>query len=571
MSPTKKKCSNNQTARNRVIKTLTLSLEKNCSSYKWFGPLAGAIRNRDFPRLYRLSDLLSTEVFEGTAEHFAANQIVALVKKYPWTPKETGLPDPKETAVNTFWRAEKACRKSNKRLLRYSRTFSPFIEEMRRQIHLLLGDEPDLKEIYRECDFSSGANIGVHGNATNLYRKLYAESWSVTPSALPYALAAIRSNEQFLWSVQRSDAVIRCLNPDPSEWRIKLKETSANKVSFVPKTAKTHRAIAVEPLLNSLVQKGIETVLRAKLMRWGIDLRDQSRNQELARLGSIDGSLCTIDLSSASDSISISLCKEVLPAAWFGLLNCTRSPSFVLDGTIHRAEKFVSMGNGFCFPLETIIFAAAVRAIRAECPDRRYAVYGDDIIVPVDYASKLIELLQFLGFTPNRDKTFLAGPFRESCGADWYLGQDVRPVYLDYHLADISDLMIFHNATYRSDRCALFFTEVRDFLLDEGGPDVFVRPLTSKPRFPQGISRLELKNLNGAYSVPIDVFMGSKHSRWNQHEQRWSWKEYLFTSVPDRPTGDAFCFNHSRYLRSLQNGAADLSLRYTAKRRVTIK
>jgi len=97
-----------------------------------------------------------------------------------------------------------------------------------------------------------------------------------------------------------------------------------SKGSTVPKNAKTDRFIATEPDLNGFVQKGIGGVLRKRLNKVGLLLEDsQDRNQRLACRGSLDGSLATIDLSSASDTIARLLLDELLPNDWIEAIeNC---------------------------------------------------------------------------------------------------------------------------------------------------------------------------------------------------------------------------------------------------------
>jgi hypothetical protein len=86
------------------------------------------------------------------------------------------------------------------------------------------------------------------------------------------------------------------------------------------------------------------------------------------------------------------------------------------------------MGNGYTFSLETLIFAAACRAVGS----RQYAVYGDDIVIETELAARLIKLLSFLGFITNKEKSFIdpANPFRESCGCDYINGVLVTPWYM---------------------------------------------------------------------------------------------------------------------------------------------
>jgi hypothetical protein len=356
----------------------------------------------------------------------------------------------------------------------------------------------------------------------------------------------------------------------------RAKLVTCNKLSFVPKTVKTHRVIAVEPLLNSVLQKGVDSVMRKKLRHVGYDLRNQGLNQDLAKIGSLTGELATMDLKSASDSISIELARLLLPPEWFDLLNRLRSPSYELDGAKHRYEKFCSMGNGFCFPLETLIFAAATRAVMHEFPngDRRHAVYGDDIIAPTPAFDGIADLLLYLGFTTNETKSFNTGPFRESCGADWYMGQDVRPVYLDYPLATDVAIRIFHNATLRGTRTTMWFDTIRPFLRKAvPAPKRFLRPADRRRTESMAKQWLAfdekfvvIANLNGAFDVELDTFMGSQWSRWNREEQRWGWKEFLYTSLPDE-AADVW-FNRAQYLAFLR-GSPEGKLALRRKTRVS--
>ena len=155
----------------------------------------------------------------------------------------------------------------------------------------------------------------------------------------------------------------------------------------------------------------------------------------LARLGSLTGATATIDLSMASDTVATNLVKLVVPKAWFSLLMRLRSPFTFVDGHWTKLEKFSSMGNGFTFELETLLFRSLAEVIGRRCgiredpytPGLTTSVFGDDIVVPRSIAEALVAALRFFGFTPNENKTFLDGPFRESCGGDYWSGRDVRP------------------------------------------------------------------------------------------------------------------------------------------------
>jgi len=229
-----------------------------------------------------------------------------------------------------------------------------------------------------------------------------------------------------------------------------FKIVPGNKLDYVPKNYKSDRTIAKEPSMNMFIQKGFGSVIRKRLKRKGINLNDQSTNQFLAGLGSVTGSLATIDLSMASDCVSVELVRFLLPRDWFDGLDACRSKSGVDEsGRIVTYQKFSSMGNGFTFELESLIFWAIVSSV---C-DIRYtgigresiSVYGDDIICPSAAARDVLRVLAVCGFEANLDKTFYEGPFRESCGKHYHNGHDVTPFYWKKSINDLHSLVVLHN------------------------------------------------------------------------------------------------------------------------------
>lgn len=210
----------------------------------------------------------------------------------------------------------------------------------------------------------------------------------------------------------------------------------------VPKNADIDRVACKEPDLNVFIQKSFGNQIRYLLKRKGIDLNDQTINGELARQGSIDGRLATLDLSSASDSVTVELVRWLLPPDWFYYLDAARSHTITIDGIETPISMFSSMGNGFTFELESLIFYSLARAMNFMLGYRgRISVYGDDIIVPTETAPYLIQLLRAVGFTVNSEKSFIDGPFRESCGAYWHAGVDVKPFFIKGPIMTVSDLI----------------------------------------------------------------------------------------------------------------------------------
>lgn len=225
-----------------------------------------------------------------------------------------------------------------------------------------------------------------------------------------------------------------------------------NRIVTVPKNYKTDRTIAIEPCMNMYVQKGIGALMRRRLKAFGCDLDDQSRNQRLAKVGAITGRLATIDLSMASDTVSRVLVEKFIRPDWLEALEQCRSPFGVLpSGEKIFYQKFSSMGNGYTFELESLIFYSLALAHTHACGEEvsRVSVYGDDIVVPSTVAVSFCELLSCLGFTPNEKKSFWSGPFRESCGKHYFLEHEITPFYVRRPVSKLTDLFLLHNNLQR--------------------------------------------------------------------------------------------------------------------------
>lgn len=232
------------------------------------------------------------------------------------------------------------------------------------------------------------------------------------------------------------------------------------RVVSVPKTLRKPRIIAIEPTCMQYMQQALARPLMSELEsdRWPgkglVGFSDQQPNRELAREGSRDGTLATIDLSEASDRVPHWLVQSML--AFNRLLleaveacRSTRAEIPDLGLCLPNLRKFASMGSALCFPMEAMVFLTiAVMGCTESDSDfgpakplpmnegtlhalrGKVRVYGDDIIVPVDNAERVIEILEAFGLKVNHDKTFRNGKFRESCGGDYYDGVDVTPIRL---------------------------------------------------------------------------------------------------------------------------------------------
>lgn len=260
---------------------------------------------------------------------------------------------------------------------------------------------------------------------------------------------AVNTAFAYAWSVESPD---------------QFPKVRGNRFTTVAKDATKDRGIAIEPGLNVLGQLAIGDLLKVRLLRRGIDLRGtdlpfhsytkrvsqdlgysigwtrmgQQLHRRKAEEASRTGAFATIDLSNASDTVCLNLVKLLLPEEWYALLSGLRSPFTLFSPTgrrkdrrWYRLEKFSSMGNGYTFELETLIFCALAHAVGCQIGKDSF-VYGDDIIVPTDRARDVLAILRYCGLTPNEKKTFIKPEckFRESCGGDFFGGADVRPFYI---------------------------------------------------------------------------------------------------------------------------------------------
>lgn len=240
-------------------------------------------------------------------------------------------------------------------------------------------------------------------------------------------------------------------------------------LKFVPKDINKSRSICMEPNAFMFFQQEVwrwmrQTMDKSLIARF-VNFADQTLSREAAVHGSQYLSTDTIDLSSASDSVSAELVRSVFPKDWLYYLLATRTSRVKCpDGSVREVKKFAPMGSACCFPVQCIIFTCVClygyhavmtgkttgtyivqpddvvqlldniyRVRSAQTPFRKKfeapVVYGDDLAVDSRTTDVIITLLDRLGFSVNVGKSFTgARSFRESCGVYAYEGHDVTPV-----------------------------------------------------------------------------------------------------------------------------------------------
>lgn len=347
--------------------------------------------------------------------------------------------------ITTFKDVEVRNRQTNRRIRQLSLTGPALfcLDEARKEVSRVLGDFC-LDEFSTSCEWGPGATATLVAADATQDQKILEQRISVSRMALPYARTMLEWNST--WFAARSGC-----HPDgpysvlPSEFTL----VDAERYTTVPKDSRSRRGISIQPTMNLFLQKGIGSMIRRRLKRIGVDLDDQSRNQMLAGLA-YRCQLSTIDLASASDSVSYELVRFLIPETWFFHLNRLRCPSLDLDGEIVNLEKFSAMGNGFTFELESLIFWSLIRSV-----EKRFhltcihGIYGDDLIVERTIAKAVISLLTEVGFEVNVDKTFVSGPFFESCGAHYFKGVLVTPPYQKEVIRDTASAVRSANRIFR--------------------------------------------------------------------------------------------------------------------------
>lgn len=214
------------------------------------------------------------------------------------------------------------------------------------------------------------------------------------------------------------------------------------KLLVVPKDSRGPRLISKEPLEFMAYEQALMRLLTDHveshpLTSGQVNFTDQSINGNLALKASETCQFATLDLSAASDRLSLGLVSEIFGDDTLGryITSARCEYSKTPYGRI-RLQKYAPMGSALTFPVQAITFYCLIvgRMIALGTPlanaARNVWVYGDDIIVPNEFTPEAIEVLELVGLKVNTEKSCYGGHFRESCGVDAYRGSDITPVKL---------------------------------------------------------------------------------------------------------------------------------------------
>lgn len=389
------------------------------------------------------SNNIMTDLFrqcDNDVESFAKNRLLDRhLKKFV-------VQDPKlsEVALHTFLLCNKECASISidESLVLRDPVFGEardFIYEALRRFTKKNSEDVhsslDMSLLLSLWKFGPGASQGVSG--THFVEKI-AEDMTTTLAAAPLV------------------KMIRSITPrlnayDKRMGRCGITVVSGSRTSAVPKNTDTDRLIATEPSGNMACQLAAGMYIEGALRCVGLDISTETGqsffNNMLAMLGSIDGLIATVDLKSASDLIRPTLIKMLWPEQWYDLFLTIRSPVTEIPMIDENGDKcfgevelnmMSTMGNGFTFPMMTLTLLALCYGVTRVYSDAKLytinynnvGVFGDDIIFPSTLFKELSETLSKAGLKVNHDKSYSEGPFRESCGGDYYAGVDVTPFYV---------------------------------------------------------------------------------------------------------------------------------------------
>jgi len=294
--------------------------------------------------------------------------------------------------------------------------------------------------------FGPGSSAGSAG--TSFYEKVYG----------PLCASSDFLGHWYMSDMLASEPTAACENSRQSAYG-PVSVRKHGSLETVPKKRDISRTICIEPAVNTYFQLGAAELLTEALRRsTGIDIpTQQERNRMLASTASVTGEYFTLDLSSASDSISMELVRHLWPRSTAGWLRTLRTPQCSLpDGRIIDLHMLGTMGNGTTFVVQTATFCALLWGVYDHLGIKRvnpvfdrpgshanrvgnFGVYGDDCIGASSALPLFARILKACGFKVNVDKTFCGVGFNESCGGDYYHGRDVRGVYIRKDLSELSE------------------------------------------------------------------------------------------------------------------------------------
>lgn len=238
----------------------------------------------------------------------------------------------------------------------------------------------------------------------------------------------------------------------------------------VPKSYKTYRGICINNSLRTAKMKAYAETMYTNMfgplpdgtcqlelqgekiditpiinkLRFHIGTKDQewSRNNLKKNYDDIG----TIDAHAASDCMSLLSFKQLVDKDVFDYVTTVRNRYVSIHGSKRRLVKLSTMGDGWCFLFETLMFVTlAILATYLTAIFRKWSVgrfthalslieqFGDDAQVDRLVAETYIDLLELYGFIVNQEKSYYHGVYKESCGWEVFNGRVFQTIKWPRH------------------------------------------------------------------------------------------------------------------------------------------
>ena len=230
---------------------------------------------------------------------------------------------------------------------------------------------------------------------------------------------------------------------------------STIEITTVWKTALGARIIGLHDTGLMPIQNGFGDYLTNQILPKNTNItisKAQDLHRELAMENSLTREFSTSDQRNASNNILYALCRYLFPHNVFSFMELITPRKFYIKGsdTQYNTAMMCPQGNGFIFPLQTLLFYSLIwglqRAMGVKYP---IYVYGDDVILHTSIFSAFNKLLVALKLQPNLDKSFSDENIRESCGADYVYGLNVRALYVNNIPESTQDWIVLANGIRR--------------------------------------------------------------------------------------------------------------------------
>lgn len=271
-------------------------------------------------------------------------------------------------------------------------------------------------------------------------------AWEVRPRLTPGATEDVCRSSDVVTRMRNSNE--RSLDPLGNalkHWYLSqiptldvTQTSSTNDGSYVafasaPKTLKITRPIGYHEPIQLAVQCGTGDLFSQLLTKHtGIDIsKAQDWHRFLVEFYSTEpGTIATMDQSDASQNILREHAKYLLPTHVWKHLDAITPQKIKIGDKLHSLCMLAAQGNGFIFPLQTIIFYSLIHACMDSREQKKMVYqYGDDSIFPAEKFSLVKNFFSKIGFTINEAKSF-TGDVLESCGADFHDGINIRPFHV---------------------------------------------------------------------------------------------------------------------------------------------